>query len=100
MRRGVNAFKVFETLNACGVRLSSTDLLQNYLFSVVHSSGGHEHEIRTLEERWEAIVGKLGSEQVPDFLRVHWNSRNPLTRHSDLFKVIRGSVRPLGFDGR
>jgi len=88
----LNAFKVFETLNARGVRLSSTDLLKNYLFSVVHGVGGHEHEMRTLEERWEAIVGKLGSESVPDFLRVHWNSLNPLTRHSDLFKAIRGSV--------
>ncbi len=88
----LNAFKVFETLNARGVRLSSTDLLKNYLFSVVHGAGGHEHEMRTLEERWETIVGKLGSESVPDFLRVYWNSLNPLTRHSDLFKAIRGSV--------
>ena len=88
----LNAFKVFETLNARGVRLSSTDLLKNYLFSVVHGVGGHEHEMRALEERWEAIVGKLGSESVPDFLRVYWNSQNPLTRHSDLFKTIRASI--------
>lgn len=89
----LNAFKVFETLNARGVRLSSTDLLKNFLFSVVHSAGGHEHEIRTLEERWEAVIGKLGSESVPDFLRVFWNSQNPLTRHSDLFKTIRVSIK-------
>lgn len=88
----LNAFKVFETLNARGVRLSSTDLLKNFLFSVVHGDGGHEHEIRTLEERWEAVVGKLGSESVPDFLRVFWNSQNPLTRHSELFKTIRASI--------
>ncbi|MBI2190921.1 MAG: DUF262 domain-containing protein [Planctomycetes bacterium] len=89
----LNAYKVFETLNARGVRLSSTDLLKNYLFSVVHAAGAHEDEFRTLEDRWEAIVGKLGSESVPDFLRVFWNSRNPLTRHSDLFKTIRNSIR-------
>ncbi len=89
----LNAFKVFETLNARGVRLSSTDLLKNYLFSVVHGAGSHEHELRTLEERWEVIVGKLGSESVPDFLRVFWNSQNPLTRHSDLFKAIRASIQ-------
>lgn len=88
----LNAFKVFETLNARGVRLSSTDLLKNHLFSVVHGAGSHEHEMRILEERWETIVGKLGSESVPDFLRVFWNSQNPLTRHSDLFKAIRGRV--------
>lgn len=89
----LNAFKVFETLNARGVRLSSTDLLKNFLFSVVHGAGGHEHEIRTLEDRWEAVVGKLGSESVPDFLRVFWNSQNPLTRHSELFKTIRARIR-------
>ena len=31
----LNAFKVFETLNARGVRLSATDLLKNFLFSMV-----------------------------------------------------------------
>jgi len=89
----LNAFKVFETLNARGVRLSSTDLLKNFLFSVVHGSGAHENDIRALEDRWEAIIGKLGSESVPDFLRVFWNSQNPLTRHADLFKTIRNSIK-------
>ena len=72
----LNAFKVFETLNARGVRLSVTDLLKNYLFSVVWHSGAHASEIKTLEDRWEGIVGLLGSESFPEFLRVFWNSRN------------------------
>ncbi len=55
----LNAFKVFETLNARGVRLSSTDLLKNYLFSIIHSAEFHEAELRALEERWERIVGLL-----------------------------------------
>jgi hypothetical protein len=88
----LNAYKVFETLNARGVRLSSTDLLKNYLFSVVHGSGGHEHELHALEDRWEVIVSKLGSEEVPNFLRVFWNSQNRFTRKPDLFKTIRRSV--------
>ncbi|MBF0520135.1 MAG: DUF262 domain-containing protein [Nitrospirae bacterium] len=88
----LNAFTVFETLNARGVRLSATDLLKNYLFSVVDSSGSHENEISSLEDLWEIIVDKLGGERVPDFLRVFWNSFNPLTRHSELFKVISKSV--------
>ena len=36
----LNAYKVFETLNARGVRLSSTDLLKNYLFSVLDRGQG------------------------------------------------------------
>lgn len=89
----LNAFKVFETLNARGVRLSSTDLLKNYLFSVVHAAGGHEREMRELDERWEGILGKLGSESVQNFLRVFWNSRFPFVRQAELFKVIRAEIQ-------
>ncbi|MCK5342932.1 MAG: DUF262 domain-containing protein, partial [Candidatus Heimdallarchaeota archaeon] len=88
----LNAFKVFETLNSRGVRLSSTDLLKNYLFSVANSECAHDTEMKTLEERWEDIVGILGSESFPEFLRVYWNSRNKLVRKSDLFKTIRRNI--------
>jgi hypothetical protein len=89
----LNAYKVFETLNARGVRLSATDLLKNYLFSVLERAGGNEYEIRALEDRWDAIVTRLGSEDFPDFLRLHWNSRNPFVRQTELFKVIRDRIR-------
>jgi hypothetical protein len=88
----LNAFKVFETLNARGVRLSATDLLKNYLFSVISTQDTHETELKALEERWERIVGLLGSESFPEFLRVFWNSRNKLVRKSDLFKTIRKRI--------
>jgi hypothetical protein len=88
----LNAYKVFETLNARGVRLSATDLLKNYLFSVLDRGGEADHELRVLEERWESIVGRLQSENFPDFLRVHWNSRRNFARQADLFKTIRSQV--------
>ncbi len=88
----LNAYKVFETLNARGVRLSATDLLKNYLFSVLHKEGPHENEMNSLENRWEAMVGRLGSESFPDFLRVHWNSRFSFVRQTELFKTIRGKI--------
>jgi len=88
----LNAFKVFETLNARGVRLSSTDLLKNYLFSIIAASNTHEVELKALEERWQRIVEELGSESFPDFLRVYWNSCHRLVRKADLFKTIRRHV--------
>jgi hypothetical protein len=88
----LNAFKVFETLNARGVRLSATDLLKNYLFSVISTPETHDSELKALEERWERIVGLMGSESLPEFLRVYWNSRNKLVRKSDLFKTIRKRI--------
>jgi hypothetical protein len=88
----LNAYKVFETLNARGVRLSATDLLKNYLFSVLHRSEEHEAELKALEDRWESLLNRLGAESLPDFLRNHWNSRHPSTRQTELFKVIRSRV--------
>jgi Protein of unknown function DUF262/Protein of unknown function (DUF1524) len=89
----LNAYKVFETLNARGVRLSATDLLKNYLFSVLDRGSRKEPELRALEDRWEAMVGRLQAENFPDFLRVHWNSRRSFARQAELFKVIRGQVK-------
>lgn len=88
----LNAYKVFETLNARGVRLSSTDLLKNYLFSVIHKENNDSHELKVLEDRWESMVSRLGSESFPDFLRSHWVSRNKSVRHSELYKAVRNTV--------
>ncbi len=88
----LNAFKVFETLNARGVRLSPTDLLKNYLFSVVSRNIEDRHEIDALEQRWEAMAQGLGGDTLPDFLRAHWNSRRAFTREKDLFKTIRSAI--------
>ncbi len=89
----LNAYKVFETLNARGVKLSSTDLLKNYLFSVIHNQNTDDRELQELDNRWESLVSKLGSESFPDFLRSFWNSRYKFLRHSELFKRIRDTIR-------
>jgi len=88
----LNAFKVFETLNARGVRLSATDLLKNYLFSIISTEDTHENEVQALEDLWERVVGVLGSESFPEFLRIYWNSSHKLVRKTDLFKAVRRNV--------
>lgn len=92
----LNAYKVFETLNARGVRLSSTDLLKNYLFSILHREKRHEHELKTLDDSWEHIVGRLQDEKFPDFLRTHWISRRSFVRQTDLFKTITKHIITSG----
>lgn len=89
----LNAYKVFETLNARGVRLSATDLLKNYLFSVLARTDDSNDTMKDLDRRWEKMVDRLGSESFPDFLRMHWNSRNDFARQAELFKVIRAKVQ-------
>lgn len=88
----LNAYKVFETLNARGVRLSATDLLKNYLFSVLARDEEDPHEMDEMESRWESMVDRLGGGSLPDFMRMHWNSRQAFARQAGLFKVIRARV--------
>jgi len=87
----LNAYKVFETLNARGVQLSSTDLLKNYLFSLLYDKSLQKND-KNLENRWNKIAERLGEEDFPDFLRYYWNSSNALVRKNELFKKIRNVI--------
>lgn len=89
----LNAFKVFETLNARGVQLSSSDLLKNYLFSVVDEAKPHHSEIEELENIWSKLVGKLGEQKLEDYLRYYWNSINKSVGKKNLFKTIKGTIK-------
>lgn len=92
----LNAFKVFETLNARGVQLSSADLLKNYLFSVADESKPHSSEIEELENLWSKIVGKLGENKFEDYLRYYWNSSNRTVSKRNLFKTIKQEIKTKG----
>lgn len=89
----LNAFKVFETLNARGVQLSSSDLLKNYIFSVADSSDLHSTQIDSLEDEWAEIADKLKGQQVADYLRVYWNSNHKTARKNELYRTIRESIK-------
>jgi uncharacterized protein with ParB-like and HNH nuclease domain len=88
----LNAFKVFETLNARGVQLSSSDLLKNHLFSIVDATDPSPDEIETLEKIWSVIVGKLGNEKFEDYLRYFWNSTHKTVSKKSLFKAIKNEI--------
>ncbi len=87
----IDAYKVFETLNARGVKLSTADLLKNYLFSKVFSRA--EGEVESLEKKWYRINDLLGKTDITNYIRHFWNSRNyPGERKSTLFKAIKKKV--------
>lgn len=85
----VNAYTVFETLNARGLELSATDLLKNYLFSRVSV----ESDLAVLQRRWERLLGLVGAESFPEFLRYHLLVETPNVRSQRLFKLVRERVR-------
>lgn len=89
----LNAFKVFETLNARGVQLSSSDLLKNYLFSLVDRDNNHRSHIETLEEKWALLTNNIKAEKLPEFLRYYWNTQHKAIRANDVFKTIRKDIK-------
>ena len=89
----MNAFRVFETLNARGVQLSSADLLKNYLFSLVDNTSEHPERVNILEEKWTKLTTNVRAEKLPDFIRYYWNSKNKTVRSNDLFKVLRNNIK-------
>lgn len=88
----MNAFRVFETLNARGVQLSSADLLKNYLFSLVDRDNAHQSHIEVLEAKWSKLTDNIKAEKLPEFIRYYWNTKHKSIRANELFKVIRKDI--------
>lgn len=85
----LSAYVVFETLNARGLELSSTDLLKNYLFSRVNVPA----DLVALQRRWKTLIDIVRQERFPDFLRYHLLCESPKIRKQRLFKQVRDQVR-------
>jgi len=89
----LNAYKVFETLNARGVQLSTPDLLKNYIFSVVTKNNQvSDKELDELDESWSEIVEQLGESNFTDFIRYHHNFQATLETKKNLFASVRKLV--------
>lgn len=86
----ISAYTVFETLNARWVELTTTDLLKNYLFSIVSSNWSNVNI--EIEETWQHIVDLVWLKDFPNFLRYFINSKNQLVRHERLFKEVKKLV--------
>ena len=63
----LDAYTVFETLNARGVPLTTAYLLRNAIFQRVRVPARRD----ILERRWVAILDAVGAERFADFLRYH-----------------------------
>ena len=88
----LNAYTLFETLNARGLELTTTDLLKNYFFSKVRAGT----DVAALKRRWQALIATVAQERFPDFLRYHLLCEQPKIRRQRLFKLVRDRVRTAG----
>ena len=86
------AYRIFETMNDRGLKLSAADLVKNYLYALVPDTSADQ-----VTHRWTsmtAVLESLGTEDgdIVDYLRCFWITTHGLTRSSDLFDKIKKEV--------
>ena len=84
----LDAYTVFETLNARGLELTTADLLKNYFFSKVRVP----NDLDALQRRWQALIATVSPERFSDFLRYHFLCEQKGVRKERLFKLVRDHV--------
>ncbi len=81
----LSAYTVFETLNARGLELTTTDLIKNTLFSSIRF--GPEREV--LQRSWKALTDTVDPADFPKFLRYHLLCEESEIRTRQLFKLVK-----------
>ena len=85
----LNAYTVFETLNARGLELTTTDLLKNYLFSKVKVHA----DLEALQRRWAKLIATVEQGRFAEFLRYHLLCKQREVRSQRLFKLVRNQTK-------
>lgn len=96
-----NAFKMFETLNARGMKASQIDILKNYIFDK------GKNKLADIQPRWTSIIGTLDQlndsededDVLIDFIRYYWIAHyGPTTERvlgDEIQKEISGERQAL-----
>lgn len=89
----VNAYLVFETLNARGMQLSIPDMFKSYLISTLAENQNLDDSVfDDFDEEWEDILGQLRRRDFADFLRCHMAMRNELQPKHNLYRSLRNEA--------
>ena len=85
------AFRIFETMNDRGLKLSAADLVKNYLYSL---GGARKQEVAQKWLSMAAVLESLGKEDgdIVDYIRYFWITTHGPTRVNDLFDHIKNEV--------
>jgi len=84
------AFIIFESLNARGKGLETSDLLKNHLFKTSKS------QIESVKNKWEKITDSIGTSEATKFIRYYWNSIETFTRTQNLFRRMKMKINTEG----
>lgn len=89
----LNAYLVFETLNARGVHLSAPDLLKNYLLSVMaRNIDPNSQAFQDFNEHWSEVLQQLGETNFTAFLRSYHGMFDRLTHKKNLYRMLKQKI--------
>ncbi len=90
----LDAYLVFETLNARGLHLAIPDLLKNYLLSILSSDKEKitDADIEEFEQIWAGILDQLGEANFTSFLRSYEGMSTRLRPTKELYRVLRNKL--------
>ncbi|ARX68945.1 DUF262 domain-containing HNH endonuclease family protein [Bacillus cereus] len=80
------AFIIFETLNARGKDLETSDLLKNHLFKTSCSL------IDDVKNEWLKMQANAEGIDLTKYIRTIWNSSNDFSREKELYKNLKRAV--------
>lgn len=83
-----DAFRIFETLNDRGLRLSVPDLLLNYLMRVADPEGDRPQ----IKKTWNEMILEMGKKEINRFLRHLWISKYGDLKNQDLFSALKKHI--------
>jgi hypothetical protein len=86
----LSAYTVFETLNARGLELTTTDLLKNYMFSLAAQS---DSDLKLAQDQWHRLINRIDMPSFPDFLYHYIVSLGYETKKHRLFAQVRMLIR-------
>lgn len=84
------AFIIFESLNARGKGLETSDLLKNHLFKSSKS------QIESVKNKWEKITDNIGTSEATKFIRYYWNASETFTRTQNLYRRMKNKINTEG----
>ena len=88
----LDAFLVFETLNARGIHLSAPDLLKNYLLSTLKPAK-RSNVVEEFEGMWSRTLEQLGETNFTAFLRSYAGMFSKLRHKKELYRYLKEKIK-------
>lgn len=87
-----DAFRIFETLNDRGLKLSVPDLLLNFLMG----SATDDNDRDKIRAYWDQMTEGMGRKDIGQFLRHIWVSKYGDLKNQDLFTALKEHIEGKG----